>query len=132
MLVLHAPRMCASPGLRHAYAALHAGLLHAAGLTPPDAEAPSPAGERLCAAVYHPVLILAGNALVGHLAFCVELCQRRAFVRQNSAAAGRQGALLASLRRRGQLPVECLDYWLLFSLPAACTLTFLHLRLNEL
>lgn len=133
VLVLHAPLMCASPGLQHAYAALHRGLLRAARLVPPDTVA-APAGESLCAAAYHPAFIILGNVLVGYVAFCAELSQRRAFVQRRSEGevAGSQRALLASLRQRGRLPVEPTDYWLQFSLPAACALFFLHLHMHEL
>ena len=136
VLVVNAPHMCASPGLQHAYATLHRSLLRAAHwlLATPPADEAAAAGEILCAAAYQPALILLGNTLVGYVAFCAELSERRAFVQRHSeaAAAGGQAALLATLRQRGRLPVQPVDYWLAFSLPAACTLLSLHLRMQEL
>lgn len=136
VLVLHAPHMCSSPGLQHAYAALHRGLLHVARrarLLPPGAAAPA-AVEGLCAAVYHPAFIVCGIVLAGYLAFCTELFQRRAFVQRRGEGSQRGGQrpLRATAHKRGRLPVSPADYWLQFCLPAASALAFLHLSLLQL
>lgn len=138
VLALQAPHMCTSPGLQQAYALLHRGLLRAARRThllppgaPPAAAPAAAAVESLCS-IYQPAFIVLGNALLGYAAFCAELHQRRAFVEQRSAAAGSQRRLLAALHRRGRLPVQPADYWLQFSLPAACALAFLHLPMKGL
>ena len=136
VLVLQARHMCASPGLQHAYALLHRGLLRAARrarlLHSSAAAAAAAEMEGLCSAAYHPAFVVLGNVLAGYLAFSTELAGRCAFVRRHGQVTGGQRLLLAGLRRRGRLPVRPADYWLLFSLPAACGLAFLSMSLLAL